>query len=173
MRTRRQFRPVFDHLTLRIAPSGGVCQIRPKVSPARASSSGRQPHEPDLHPAIWPQFRVAVRGTCGLDLTESADHNALLNHPALTFHNPFSSQWRKTSFFQVGDHSQRMVATLMARPFPLAPYVESLSIFEGHAQDYSRCLKPRPISGIASDTSAFLGYMDGSRQVSRQIRKHS
>ena len=80
MRTRRQFRPVFDHLTLRIAPSGGVCaDPTESFSSPSASSSGRQPHEPDLHPAIWPQFRVAVRGTCGLDLTESADHNALLN----------------------------------------------------------------------------------------------
>ena len=25
MRTRRQFRPMFDQLTLRIAPSGGIC----------------------------------------------------------------------------------------------------------------------------------------------------
>ena len=59
--------------------------------------------------------------------TESADDHALLNCYAVTFHIPLLLPMGKTSFFQVGDHSRRMVATLMARVFPLAHMSESLS----------------------------------------------
>lgn len=51
MRTRRQFRPVFDQLALRIAPSSGIC-----VNPMDSSSSpgGAAPVSSPMDPTYAP-----------------------------------------------------------------------------------------------------------------------
>jgi len=63
MRTRRQYRPMFDHLALRIAPSGGVCADPMDTSSSpNASPPVVSPMDPTWTPPSGPDSGLPYAG---------------------------------------------------------------------------------------------------------------
>jgi len=65
MRTRRQFRPMFDHLALRLAPSGGVCPNPSDRISLDSPAPAINPMNPAWSPTDSPDAGLPYAGPSG------------------------------------------------------------------------------------------------------------